>query len=75
MSWRTILAKREHFRAAFHGFDFNRIARHSMCDFEQLLNDAGIVRHRDNIEAVINNADRAKELANREGSLAAYFWR
>lgn len=75
LSWRTILAKREHFRAAFHGFDFNRIARYTTRDVERLLKDAGIVRHRGKIEAVINNAQRAKELAKRDGSLAAYFWR
>ena len=75
LSWRTILAKRENFRAAFHGFDFERIARYTARDVERLLADAGIVRHRGKIEAVINNAQRARELVEREGSLAAYFWR
>lgn len=75
LSWRTILAKRENFRAAFHDFDFNRIASFSQEDVERLLNDVGIVRHRGKIEAVINNARCAQELAAREGSLAAYLWR
>jgi DNA-3-methyladenine glycosylase I len=75
LSWRTILAKRENFRAAFHGFDFDRVARFGPRDVERLLNDAGIVRHRGKIEAVINNARRMKELVRREGSLAAYIWR
>lgn len=75
LSWRTILAKREHFRAAFHAFDFNEVARYSAHDIERLLGDAGIVRHRGKIEAVINNARRACELVEREGSLAAYLWR
>lgn len=75
LSWRTILAKRENFRAAFHNFDFNRIAGFSQEDVERLLNDVGIVRHRGKIEAVINNARCAQELAAREGSLAAYLWR
>ena len=75
LSWRTILAKRENFRAAFHRFDFRRIARYTTRDVERLLNDAGIVRHRGKIEAVINNARHACELAEREGSLAAFFWR
>lgn len=74
LSWRTILAKRENFRAAFHGFDYNRIARFAQDDVARLLQDEGIVRHRGKIEAVINNAQRAIELANSEGSLAAYFW-
>ncbi len=75
LSWRTILAKRENFRAAFHGFDVERIARFSTRDVERLLQDAGIVRHRGKIEAVINNARRAKELIEREGTLAAFIWR
>ncbi|WP_332742729.1 DNA-3-methyladenine glycosylase I [Hydrogenophaga sp.] len=75
LSWRTILAKREHFRAAFHAFDFDRIARFTEKDVDRLLQDAGIVRHRGKIEAVINNARRAQEMVRREGSLAAFLWR
>jgi DNA-3-methyladenine glycosylase I len=75
LSWRTILAKRENFRAAFHDFDFDRIARFTERDLERLLKDEGIVRHRGKIAAVINNARRAQELAKREGSLAAFIWR
>ncbi|MEQ9332017.1 DNA-3-methyladenine glycosylase I [Thalassobaculum sp.] len=75
LSWRTILAKRENFRAAFHGFDFERIARFDGRDVGRLLADPGIVRHRGKIEAVIANARRALETVERDGSLAAYFWR
>lgn len=75
LSWRTILAKRENFRAAFRGFDFDLVARFTERDVARLLEDEGIVRHRGKIEAVINNAQRARELVEREGSLAAYFWR
>ncbi len=75
LSWRTILAKRENFRAAFHGFDVERVARFGARDVERLLQDEGIVRHRGKIEAVINNAQRALELVAREGSLAAFVWR
>ena len=75
LSWRTILAKRENFRAAFHDFDFDQIARFTQRDINRLLKDEGIVRHRGKIEAVINNAKRAKELVKQEGSLAAFFWR
>ena len=74
LSWRTILAKRENFRAAFHHFDFDRVARFGERDVKRLLNDAGIVRHRGKIEAVINNAGRAREVVAQEGSLAAFFW-
>ena len=75
LSWRTILAKRENFRAAFHNFDFEKIARFTQRDIHRLLKDEGIVRHRGKIEAVINNAERARELVTQEGSLAAFIWR
>ena len=75
LSWRTILAKRENFRAAFQGFDFDRVARFGARDVKRLLADVGIVRHRGKIEAVINNAQRVRELIKREGSLAAFIWR
>ena len=75
LSWRTILAKRGSFREAFHDFDFRRIARFDDTDVERLLQDPGIVRHRGKIEAVINNARRACDLVETEGSLAAFFWR
>lgn len=75
LSWRTILAKRENFRAAFAGFDFHKVAQFGEADVERLLTDAGIVRHRGKIEASINNAKRACEMVKAEGSLAAYFWR
>lgn len=75
LSWRTILAKRENFREAFHGFDIDRIAAFGEKDVERLLGNAGIVRHRGKIEAVINNARQARELVAREGSLAAFVWR
>jgi DNA-3-methyladenine glycosylase I len=74
LSWRTILTKRENFRAAFDGFDFHRVAQFTEGDVEQLLQDAGIVRHRGKIEAVVNNAQRAVELVEQEGSLAALVW-
>ena len=75
LSWRTILSKRANFRAAFADFDFHRVAQFDETDIARLLQDAGIIRHRGKIEATINNAQRACEMVEREGSLAAYFWR
>ena len=75
LSWRTILAKRENFRAAFHGFDIDRVARLNRRSVDRLLKDPGIVRHRGKIEAVLNNAKRAQELREEFGSVAAYVWR
>ena len=68
LSWLTILRKRENFRAAFAGFEIDRVARFGERDVERLLGDAGIVRHRGKIEAAINNAKAAAALdALREG--------
>jgi len=75
LSWRTILNKREAFRAAFAGFDYHRVARFTEADVARLLADAGIVRHRGKIEAAIHNAERCVELVAETGSLAAYLWR
>jgi DNA-3-methyladenine glycosylase I len=75
LSWLTILRKREGFRSAFSNFDFERVARFGEKDVKRLLADASIVRHRGKIEATINNAKRALELVEEEGSLAAFVWR
>ena len=75
LSWLTILRKRENFRAAFDGFDVTRVAGYGDAEVARLLDDAGIVRHRGKIEAVINNAGRAVEMVAAEGSLAAFLWR
>ncbi len=74
LSWLTILRKRENFRAAFDGFDFRIVAGYGEVEVDRLMRDAGIVRHRGKIEAVINNAARALDLQDEFGSLAAYFW-
>ena len=75
LSWLTILKKRDNFRNAFAGFDFQQLAGWGEPDVQRLLGDAGIVRHRGKIAATLNNARRALELAAEFGSLAAYFWR
>jgi DNA-3-methyladenine glycosylase I len=75
LSWLTILRKRDAFRRAFLGFDFDAVANFDEGDVARLLADASIVRHRGKIEAVINNARRAVEMVLDEGSLAAFVWR
>ena len=75
LSWLTILRKRENFRAAFANFEPDAVAQFGDADVERLLGDAGIVRHRGKIEASINNAKRACELIDDEGSIAAYVWK
>lgn len=75
LSWLTILRKRENFRAAFLGFDFEKVARFKDKDVERLIKDAGIIRHRGKIEAAITNAQQTIKLIDEVGSLGAYFWR
>jgi DNA-3-methyladenine glycosylase I len=76
LSWLTILRKRENFRAAFAGFDVERVAGFGAADVERLLGDSGIIRHRGKIEATINNAGAVRRLRDETGaSLAAYIWR
>jgi DNA-3-methyladenine glycosylase I len=54
LSWRTILIKRENFRAAFAGFDIERVARFTEADVTRLLADAGIHRHSSRSRAMSN---------------------
>lgn len=75
LSWLTILRKRENFRRAFAGFDFERVAAFGPREVSGLLEDSGIIRHRGKIEATVNNARRACEMAEEFGSLASFFWR
>jgi len=74
LSWLTILRKRDAFRSAFAAFDFNVVATFDDRDVERLLSDAGIVRHGGKIRSTINNAERAIELVDEYGSIAAFFW-
>lgn len=75
LSWLTILRKRDRFREVFAGFDPARIARFGAREVGRLLRDAGIVRHRGKIEAVINNARRYPALCKEWGSLAEFISR
>jgi len=72
LSWLTILRKREGFRAAFAGFDLEKVAAFDASDVERLMADAAIVRNRAKIEAAIANARAALDLP---GGLAATVWR
>jgi DNA-3-methyladenine glycosylase I len=75
LSWLTILRKRDAFRAAFCGFDIQRVASLGPADVERLLGNAQIIRHRGKIEATIANARAACKLVAQEGSLASFLWR
>lgn len=74
LSWLTILRKRENFREAFHGFDFEKLATYDEWHVDLHLQNAGIIRHRGKIASVFNNARRALEMCEEHGSLARWFW-
>ncbi|MFM7616172.1 MAG: DNA-3-methyladenine glycosylase I [Actinomycetes bacterium] len=74
LAWITILRKREHFRAAFAGFDWATVAAFDARDVDRLLADAGIVRHRGKIEATIANARAMSTVLERHGSLTDLVW-
>ena len=74
LSWRTILARREAYRSAYHEFDIARIARMTDAALERLLADSGIIRHRLKVRSVRDNARVALEVIGEHGSLDAYLW-
>lgn len=74
LSWITILRKRENFRVAFDGFDYDRIAAYDEVKYEELLSNEGIVRNRLKIRAAIANAKAFQKIREEEGSFSNYLW-
>lgn len=74
LSWITVLRKRENYRKAFAGFDPKKVARFTARDVAKLLKNAGIIRNRAKIEAVINNAERFLEVQKEFGTFSKYIW-
>ena len=74
LSWRTILHRREGYRAAFEGFDVARVAAYGQADRERLLADARIIRNRAKIGAAIANARATFTVQAEHGSLDAFLW-
>lgn len=74
LAWITILKKRENFRAAFDGFDPEKIARYGEADVRRLLGDAGIVRSRAKIEAAITGARAWCEIEESGRDFSTRLW-
>lgn len=74
LSWMTILKKRENFRKAFDGFIPEVVANYSQAKVDELMQDAGIIRNRGKIGAIINNARLTLEIQKEFGSLDRYLW-
>jgi DNA-3-methyladenine glycosylase I len=74
LSWRTILARREAYRDAYHGFDIARAAAMRDSTLEKLLTSSGIIRNRLKVYSVRDNARVALDVIRQHGSLDAYLW-
>jgi DNA-3-methyladenine glycosylase I len=74
LSWRQVLARREHYRRAFHGFDISAVAAMPDAALETLLADPGLIRNRLKIASVRGNARVARLVIEETGSLDAYLW-
>ena len=74
LSWLTILKKRENFHKAFAGFDVKKVAKYDEQKYEDLMQDAGIIRNQLKIRAAINNAQRFQEIQKEFGSFSNYVW-
>ncbi len=72
LSWLTILKKREGFRAAYDGFDVDRVANYGEADRARLLDDASIIRNRLKVDAAIHNAGVIRGLRDSHGWFAAW---
>ncbi|WP_435261754.1 DNA-3-methyladenine glycosylase I [Tenacibaculum sp. nBUS_03] len=74
LSWITVLKKRENFRIAFDNFDYKKIAKYSDNKYEQLLQNAGIIRNKLKIKATISNAIAFIKVQEEFGTFSKYIW-
>lgn len=74
LSWITVLKKRENYRNAFHQFDPRKVAAMEEADVERLVQDAGIIRHRGKIQAIINNARAFLAMEANGEAFADFVW-
>ena len=74
LSWITILRKRENYRAAFANFEIDRVAAYNEDKLAELLQNPGIIRNRQKVRSVINNAQKAQAIRREFGSLDTYLW-
>jgi DNA-3-methyladenine glycosylase I len=74
LSWRTILARRDEYRRAYHGFDIDRVSRMRDAELEKLLVASGVIRNRLKVFSVRDNARVALDVSREHGSLDTYLW-
>ncbi|VAX16839.1 DNA-3-methyladenine glycosylase, partial [hydrothermal vent metagenome] len=74
LSWLTVLKKRENYRKAFDGFDYEKIARYNKRKINSLLKDAGIIRNRLKVESSVTNAQAFIKIIEEKGDFDSYIW-
>lgn len=74
LSWSTVLNKRENYRRALDGFDFERIASYGPTETERLLTDPGIIRNRLKVASAVRNAQAFQRVRREFGRFDAYLW-
>ena len=74
LSWDTVLAKRDNYRAAFDNFDAGKIAGYDEAKCAELMQNAGIIRNRLKIASAVRNAKCFLEVVEKEGSFDKYIW-
>ncbi|EOT9971001.1 DNA-3-methyladenine glycosylase I [Escherichia coli] len=74
LSWIAVLKKRENYRACFHQFDPVKVAAMQEEDVERLVQDAGIIRHRGKIQAIIGNARAYLQMEQNGEPFVDFVW-
>jgi DNA-3-methyladenine glycosylase I len=74
LSWITVLNKRENFRSAFDGFDYQKIARYDQAKLDMLLQDPGIIRNKLKVKATVSNARAFLDIQEKFGTFSEYIW-
>ena len=74
LSWITVLKKRDAYRAAFHHFEPKNVAKMSASDIDELMQNAGLIRHRAKLEAIVKNANAFLEMEKRGENFSDFIW-
>lgn len=74
LSWKTILHRREGFRAAFDDFDIQKIAAYSEAKIQQLMEDTRIIRNQSKIRSTVTNAQTFLKVQKEFGTFDSYIW-
>lgn len=74
LSWITVLKKRENYRYAFHHFDPNKIVQMTTLDIDKLMQNAGLIRHRAKLEAIVKNAKAYLAMEKNGENFSQFIW-